>query len=91
MLPKFFRTYQHKQFNYIPRYYDRQKEELQERIKRIQQEGSGELTENYKPSIIRGSFRHASAYRTKANRASSLRTIVIILILLALVLFLFSI
>jgi hypothetical protein len=90
MLPKLFRTYKHKQFNYIPRFYNRQKEELEERIRRIQQEETGELSGEYKKSIIRGSFRHASAYRTKSNRSSALRTLLIIFILMALVFFLFS-
>ncbi len=31
-LPSFFKTYKPKRFNYIPRYYDPQKEELEERI-----------------------------------------------------------
>ena len=89
-LPSFFRTYKHKQFTFIPRFYDRQKEELAERIKRIEQEESGERSDTHQSSIIRGSFRHASAYRAKANRKSSLRILLIILILLAFVLVLFS-
>lgn len=89
-LPRFFRTYKHRQFNYIPLYYDRQKEELKERIRRIEQEESGKNEGEYQKSIIRGSFRHVSGYRAKANRASALRTVFIILILLALVLLLFS-
>ena len=91
-LPRFFRSYKHRQFNYIPVYYDRQKEELQERVRRIKKEESGEKEKEgeQKNSIIRGSFRHVSAYRAKANRASALRTLAIVLILLALVLFLFT-
>ena len=91
-LPRFFRNYKHRQFNYIPVYYDQQKEELNERIRRIKKEESGEKQEEgeYKKSIIRGSFRHAAAYRAKANRASAIRTLLIILILLAFVLFLFT-
>jgi len=91
-LPRFFRSYKPRQFNYIPVYYNRQKEELKERIRRIKEEESGEREKEgeYRKSIIRGSFKHVSAYRAKANRASSLRTVLIILILLAFVLFLFT-
>ena len=89
-LPRFFRSYKPRPFNYIPVYYDRQKEELNERIRRIKEEESGKKEGEYKKSIIRGSFRHVSAYRAKANRASALRTLLIILILLAFVLFLFT-
>ena len=91
-LPSFFRTYKNKQFNYIPVYYDQQKEELQERIRKIEAEAKGDKTdEEFNRSIIKGSFRHMSAYRTKGNRASSLRIVIIIAILLAFVFFLFSI
>jgi len=89
-LPKFFRTYKHRQFNYIPRFYDQQKEELKERIRRIENESKKAEKGEYDRSIIRGSFRHSSAYRAKANRASALRTLLIIFILAALVLVLFS-
>jgi len=35
-IPRFFSTPKPKQFNYIPRYYDEQKEALEERIRDIE-------------------------------------------------------
>ncbi len=91
MLPRFFRTYKNRQFTFIPRFYDKQKEELQERIKRIEKEvQGGQNNTEYTTSIIRGSFRQARGYRARANRNSSLRIIAIIIILLLLVYFLFA-
>jgi hypothetical protein len=90
MLPKFFRTYQHKQFTYTPLYYNRQKEELEERIKRIENELQGETSKEYKPGIIKGSFKHLHSMRKRNNRASTLRLIIIVIILLTLVYYLFS-
>ena len=84
MLPKFFRTYKNKQFNYIPLYYNRQKEELEERIKRIENELQGGKTGDFKPGIIKGSFKRLHSIREQSNRASSFRLILIIMFLLAL-------
>lgn len=89
MLPKFFRTYKHKQFNYMPLYYNQQKEELEERIRRIESEIQGKPTGEYKPGIIKGSFKHLHSLRKKSDRFSSLRLILIVIILLALVYYLF--
>jgi hypothetical protein len=88
MLPKFFRTYKHKQFNYMPLYYNQQKEELEERVRRIENELQGKPTGEYKPGIIKGSFKHLHSMRKKSNRVSSVRLIVIILVLIALVYYL---
>lgn len=89
MLPKFFRTYKNKEFNYIPLYYNQQKEELNERKKRIEREvkGGGEM--KFQPGIIRGSFRNVRSIRRKAERGSALRVFVIVVLLLALVVYLF--
>jgi hypothetical protein len=90
MLPKFFRTYKNKQFNYMPLYYNKQREELEERVRRIESEIQGKSTGEYRPSIIKGSFKHLHSMRKKSNRVSSFRLILIIAILLALVYFLFK-
>ncbi len=89
MLPKFFRTYKNKQFTYTPLYYDRQKEEMEERVKRIERELNGENAGEYQPGIIKGSFRHLQSMRKNTNRVSSLRLIIIIMILLAIVFYIF--
>lgn len=89
MLPKFFRTYKHKQFSYMPLYYNRQKEEIEERVKRIEGELKGERTGEYQPGMIRGSFRHLQSLRKNTNRVSSFRLIIIIMVLLAIVYYIF--
>ncbi len=91
MLPKFFRTYKNKEFNYIPLYYNQQKEELDERVKRIEREVKGETAPIFRPGIIRGSFRNVNGMRRKAERGSALRVLIIVLLLLALVFYLFSV
>jgi hypothetical protein len=90
MLPKFFRTYKNKQFNYMPLYYNQQKEEMEERVRRIESELQGKSTGQYKPGIIKGSFKHLHSMRKRSNRVSSFRLILIITILLALAYFLFK-
>lgn len=89
-LPRFFNTYKHKRFNYLPRYYDERKEELEERKERIAREEGLVDPDTIQHSSIRGSFRHMHGYREQANRASAIRTIIIISILVGLVLLLFS-
>ena len=90
MLPKFFRTYKHKQFTFLPRFYDKQKEELEERIKKAEAEVQGQKSGTYKKSIIRGSFRQAHHQRSVSNRNSLLRLVIIVVILLLLVYLLFT-
>ena len=90
MALKFFRTYRHKQFNYTPLYFNQQKEELQERIRRIEREEKGISDEkNYTPGIIKGSFQHLRSLRSKSERNSSVRVIIRAVILLALVYYIF--
>lgn len=90
MLPKFFRSYKHKQFNYMPLYYNQQKEELEERVKRIEGEIQGKPSGDYKPGIIKGSFRHLHSMRKRSNKVSSIRLILILLILIALLYLIFG-
>ena len=89
MLPKFFRTYKHKQFNYIPLYYNQQKEELEERVKNIENELKGKSSGEYKRGIVKGSFKHMRSMRKRTDRVSSVRLIIIVILLLALVYYLF--
>jgi hypothetical protein len=91
MLPKFFRTYKHKVFHYIPIYYNQQKEELEERIKRIESDLKGEPSGDYKPSRIKGAFKNIRSERKRADRVSSVRLIIIIFILLAIAYYLFKV
>ena len=91
MLPKLFRTYKNRQFTFMPRFYNQQKEELEERIKMVEREIQGAKSEEYSGNIIRGSFRSASQRRSTSNRNSLLRVVAIIAILLLLVYFLFTV
>ena len=90
MLPNFFRTRKNKQFNYMPFYYNQQKEELEERVRRIESELQGKSAGVFKPSIVKGSFRNLHSTRKRSNRDSSFRLIIIVIILFALAYYLFK-
>ena len=83
-IPRFFKTPGHKQFNYNPRYWDPEKEELEERIRQIKQEMGMEVpTDPNRSTIRRGSFRTASQKaKVKAGRTSNIRLLVILAVLL---------
>ena len=53
-IPSFFRTQKPKQFNYVPRYYDEQKEQLDERIRDIEREMGVKDGKTYRPTIRKG-------------------------------------
>ena len=59
----FFKSTQVRQFNYIPLFYDKRKEELQERITAIQKEQNPEEDQAYSPNL-KGQFkrRHQAYY-----------------------------
>ncbi|MBN1118082.1 MAG: hypothetical protein JXA77_12800 [Bacteroidales bacterium] len=77
----FFKTPRPKEFNYIPRYYDEQKEAAEERQKRIEQELGIHNQNAYRPNISRGSMARKFAEKRSSNRKSSFRLIIIIAIL----------
>ncbi len=82
----FFKKYKHKKFTYSPLYYNQQKEDLEERIRRIEREENGSGNEdNYFPGNIKGSFQHLRSLRSKSQRSSSIRIIIIAAILIAIV------
>jgi len=89
-LPSFFKIPQHKTFSYTPRYYDERKENLQERIKKIEQEMGVNKGERYKPKISKGSMRGYIYKNKKAKKQSNLRLIIILLTLLFLTYLIFS-
>ena len=58
-LPSLFKTYRYKRFEYEPRYYDKVKEDIQQRTRRIREElGKDIKTDDPRVSQIRGSFRN---------------------------------
>ncbi|MDX9929713.1 MAG: hypothetical protein RBS37_07670 [Bacteroidales bacterium] len=91
-IPSFFRPGKPKGYNYVPRYYDKEKEEREDRINRIKNEMGIEIEDEGAKSrtgITRGSF--DSRFRKKqarVQRNSSIR-LLIILLLLFLVLYIF--
>lgn len=84
----FFKSQRARQFEYKPLFYNKEKEEFQERVKRIEEEMGIRSNNNnisYKPGIRRGTMRSYLKTETKKNKASSsIRLIIILFILLAL-------
>lgn len=78
----FFKTGRPKQFNYIPRYYDEQKEEAAERKRRIELElGIADSAGGFQSSLRRGVMSRKLTQRRKANHSTTLRLLIIIAIL----------
>lgn len=84
-LPSFFKLNKHKEFNYVPIFYDKEKEEFNERVRRIEQEMGIKKDVEFKSSIRRGTMREYIQRSRKQDRYSSLRLIIIFIFLLALV------
>lgn len=90
---RIFKAPKHQQYDFKPRYYDPEKEELKERLERLEEmKGSG-------PEAIKarlsGGFRRGyaadNAYRRKQMRRSNMLLIGIIVLLLLLTYFLLSV
>ena len=82
----------HKRFEYTPRHYDPDKEELEDRIRQIKQEMGYEIerTPGTRTTIRRGSFRKAREQaKVRASRASNIRLVVILALLLFIAYFIF--
>ncbi len=77
----FFKTPRPKEFHYIPRYYDKRKEETEERQRRIERELGISDDGKYVPGITRGSMQRRFTERKRGNRSSIIRLLVIIAIL----------
>lgn len=81
-IPSFFRTYKPKQFNYIPRYYDEHKEDLEERIRSIDRELGVKEGKAYRPTIRKGQMsNYFRRKKRKAQKQSNIRLIIILLVL----------
>ena len=90
-IPRFIKLTGHKRFNYTPRHWDPEKEEREDRIRRIKHEMGIEVpSDPNRTTIKRGSFRQARQNaKVKAGRSSNIRLLVIlaVLFLLAYVIF----
>lgn len=96
MIGKFFHTPAAKKFSITPRFYDPDKDERDERERRIKDELGivDEKTESGKPyrPNIRGRFRMAQEGFTKSSeqaRKSSNTRLIILILILALIVYLF--
>lgn len=78
----FFGTPEHRVFNYKPRYYDPEKDELQQKFGKV----DGSLTEKdgkYVPgSIVKGSFRDGAYQKQRGHNTKASKFIGIIALLL---------
>ena len=83
-IPRFFRSSDAKKFNYTPLYWDPDKEDREHRIRAIKQEMGVDVEFAKKSSAItRGSFRQTPAKsRSRANKNSNRRLILIVSLLL---------
>jgi hypothetical protein len=83
-VPSFFRQNRPKDFKFIPRFYDKEKEEREERTRRIKEEMGIPVDGVGSPSrgIHRGSFNpRFQMKQEKMKQHTSIRLIIIILVL----------
>ncbi|MFH0756600.1 MAG: hypothetical protein V2B15_04865 [Bacteroidota bacterium] len=85
-IPRFIKLPGHKRFEYTPRYWDPEKEEREERIRKIRQEMGIKLpSDPNRTTIKRGSFRQAGQKaKVKATSNSNIRLVIILAVLLLL-------
>ena len=92
-IPSFFKQYGAREFNFIPRYYDSDRERREERLRRIKQEmGIKDDGEDYVPRIQKG--RMSNYFRQKKKRVqryTAIRLIVIVMVLFIISYFFFYI
>ena len=89
-LSGFFKINKNRQFNFIPRYYDSQKESLKKRIKSIEQEMGANEGEAYRPTLRKGQMsNYFNKKKGKAQKQSNIRLIIILLVLFFISYFLF--
>ncbi len=80
----FFKTPHHQRFDYIPRYYDADKEDLERRLK-IARQQQGDDPDAVKHRISSGFRRKQKAYKASSRAAGMRRNLVLIAILVALI------
>ena len=78
-LPSFFNPGKPRRFHFTPRYYDPEKEDLQQRIAMIEQELGVRKGEAYVPKIRRGQM--ASYFKRKSRRRETVSNIRLLIIL----------
>lgn len=91
MAIRFLHTPKNKQFKFKPRYYNEQQEELETRVKQIKKEMGVSEDDPKKPyvsSIRKGEMRGYFKKNVEQKRKSTLRFVIILIILFAIVYFL---
>lgn len=78
---KFNKVPRHKRFDYIPRYYDPKKEELEKIVDSYKKTDDVEATRERIRSGLKNKYRGDQGYRRSQQRSSNIRLISIILIL----------
>ena len=78
---KFNKVPRHKRFDYIPRYYDPKKEELEKIIDSYKKQDNIEASRERIRSGLKNKYRGDQGYRRSQQRSSNIRLISIILIL----------
>ena len=82
-IPRIFRIPRHRQFNYQPFFYNKNREEREARNKEIANELGLENNKNseYQTGIRRGSMRHYIKSQKRSKRNSTVRLLLILLVL----------
>ena len=74
----FFKLPKHKQFGFKPRYYDADKEEFEQRVKRAEQEVTGYSGGNYVPNIRGKMGKHLIDQKRSQSPYLRIRKIIIV-------------
>ena len=89
-LPSFFKINKNRKYNFIPRYYDPRKEDLEERIRSIEREMGVKEGEAYRPTIRKGQMSNYFNWKKrKTQKQSNIRLIIILVVLFFISYFLF--
>ena len=78
---KFNKRAQHRKFDYIPRYYDPQKEELEKLVNAYKDSDDTSKVKDRIRSGLRNRYRGDSSYKRSQERSANIRLISIIFIL----------
>jgi len=84
--PRFTKINKHRQFNYTPRYYDPEKEDLEKRIKRAQKKYGANQNEDESVTAVkerlRENFQRNQTPAFRANpRAAKIRSFIFVMLL----------
>ncbi len=81
-IPRLFKLPEYKKFTYRPLYHDPEKEEREERLRKLRQETGNHADGKYTPGIQRGSMKSYFKRNEKVKKQSNIRLILIIVFLL---------